>query len=85
MCFVLLTTVEKNQLIVAGRRGWSSAEFDLLMIHDLVVVIKAKIDIHVPGKTFILASYDAAHSNRINDHNMPYSLRLTQTTGLRQT
>ncbi|MGD1082740.1 MAG: hypothetical protein ABR881_30875 [Candidatus Sulfotelmatobacter sp.] len=76
---------EKNQLVVAGRRGWNSAKFDLLMIHDRIVVIKAKIDIHVPGKTLVLASYDAAHSNRLHDQIMPDSLHRTQTTGLRQT
>ena len=45
ICFVLLTTVKKNQLVVAGRRGWNSAKFDLLMIHNRIVGIEAKIDI----------------------------------------
>jgi hypothetical protein len=61
------------------------AEQDMLLLRRLVHIYPQMQGTGGLHKAFILASYAAAHSNRLHDHIMPDSLRRTQTTDLRQT
>ncbi len=66
MRLVPLITIEIDQLVVAARWRWSGAEFDLLVIHDLVV-IQTEVDEHFPSLVFVVfVSYYATHTDSLH-------------------